>query len=84
MSGTLSCRDRRSASIRSRRERSVYRTVGSSSRSSEPPEQRVVVVDDYLNQRRPDVTDGYGREPRLATQHGRVADSTIHTSAYDW
>ena len=43
-----------------------------------------MVVDDYLNQRRPDVTDGYGREPRLATQHGRVADSTIHTSAYDW
>ena len=44
----------------------------------------MAVVNDYLDQRRPDVTDGYGRDPLLATQHGRVADSTIRTSVYDW
>jgi integrase len=42
------------------------------------------VIDDYLDQRRPDVTDCYGRDTLLATQHGRVADSTIRTYVYDW
>jgi site-specific recombinase XerD len=42
------------------------------------------VIDDYLERKRPDVTDGYGREPLLATPQGRVAKSTIRKYVYKW
>lgn len=42
------------------------------------------VIDDYLNDQRADVTDCYGREPLLATLHGRVAKSTIRKYVYKW
>ena len=42
------------------------------------------VIDDYLQHRRPDVTDDHGRNPLLATRNGRVATSTIRTYVYRW
>lgn len=40
------------------------------------------VLDDYLAQTRPDVTDAHGREPLLATASGRVEASTIQRQVY--
>lgn len=42
------------------------------------------VLGDYLEHNRPSVTDGYSREPLLATTKGRVARSTIRKYAYMW
>jgi len=42
------------------------------------------VIDDYLQQRRPEVTDDHDRQPLLATTKGRVAKSTIRTYVYRW
>jgi integrase len=42
------------------------------------------VLDDYLTDQRPDVTDCYDRNPLLATPHGRVAKSTIRKYVYKW
>ena len=41
-------------------------------------------IDDYLENRRPDVTDEYGREPLLASQQGRISKSTIRKYVYKW
>lgn len=35
------------------------------------------ILNDYINERRPDVTDDYGREPLLATSQGRAARTTL-------
>jgi len=60
-------------------------------KNKDPGERRVAiseeaceVIDDYLEQRRPDVVDDHGREPLLATQRGRVGTSTIRTYVYRW
>ncbi|ELZ12526.1 integrase domain-containing protein SAM domain-containing protein [Halovivax asiaticus JCM 14624] len=42
------------------------------------------VLDDYIKHRRPDVTDGHGREPLLASSQGRLSKSTIRTYVYKW
>lgn len=42
------------------------------------------VIDDYVSDKRPDATDDYGREPLLATDHGRIARSTIRKYVYKW
>lgn len=42
------------------------------------------VIDDYLDNQRPDITDDYGREPLLATSHGRVSKGTIRKYIYKW
>lgn len=42
------------------------------------------IIDDYLENTRPDVTDEHGREPLLATEHGRISSSTIKKYAYKW
>jgi len=42
------------------------------------------IVADYIENTRPDVTDDYGREPLLGTQHGRAATSTIRRTVYKW
>ena len=42
------------------------------------------VIDDYLDHQRPDVTDDNGREPLLATTHGRAVKSTIRKYVYKW
>ena len=41
-------------------------------------------LSDYLETTRPDVTDESGREPLLATTHGRPAESTIRRYVYKW
>ena len=60
-------------------------------KNKEPGERRVAiseeacdVIDDFLEQRRPDVVDDHGREPLLATQRGRAGTSTIRTYVYRW
>ena len=40
------------------------------------------VLDDYISQTRPAVTDDYGREPLLASAHGRVHEGTIQSQVY--
>jgi site-specific recombinase XerD len=42
------------------------------------------VLDDFLADQRPDVTDEYGRAPLVATEYGRVAESTLRKYAYKW
>jgi integrase len=42
------------------------------------------VLDDYIENLRPDVTDDYGRAPLLATNQGRIATSTMRTYVYKW
>ena len=42
------------------------------------------VIDDFLVHSRPDVSDDYGREPLLATNHGRVAKGTVRKYVYKW
>ena len=42
------------------------------------------VLDDYLDDKRVDQTDEYGRTPLLTTSHGRVSKSTIRTYFYAW
>lgn len=39
-------------------------------------------LDDYIAQRRPDVTDDYGREPLLATEYGRPSKGTLRETIY--
>ena len=41
-----------------------------------------LVLDDWLREKRPDVTDDYGRNPLLATNQGRIATTTIRTHCY--
>ncbi|QRV15995.1 tyrosine-type recombinase/integrase [Haloterrigena salifodinae] len=40
------------------------------------------VLDDWIEDKRPDVTDEHGREPILATQHGRAHKTTLQTAIY--
>jgi len=40
------------------------------------------LLDDWLRDRRPDVTDEHGRKPLLATQYGRPSRTTLPTYAY--
>lgn len=42
------------------------------------------VLDDFLEEQRPEVTDDYDRAPLLATQHGRIARSTIRKYVYQF
>jgi integrase len=39
-------------------------------------------IEDYIDFHRDDVTDEYGREPLLTTQHGRPAGNTFRTTLY--
>lgn len=40
------------------------------------------LIDDWLEDRRPSVTDEYGRDPLLATTHGRVCKGTLRKYVY--
>ncbi|UPW01657.1 site-specific integrase [Halorussus gelatinilyticus] len=40
------------------------------------------IIDDYIAETRPNVTDEYGRKPLLATKHGRMAANTIRGWIY--
>jgi integrase len=41
-----------------------------------------LVLDNWLRERRPTVTDDYGRRPLLTTSHGRVSHGTIRLYCY--
>lgn len=43
-----------------------------------------VLLDDWLEYNRPDVTDEQGRNPLLATSYGRIATTTIRRIVYRW
>lgn len=40
------------------------------------------VLDDYIERHRPDVTDDHGRNPLIATAHGRVSKTTLRNWSY--
>lgn len=40
------------------------------------------VVEDWLEMKRPDVTDDHGRKPLVATEHGRAHQSTLRADCY--
>lgn len=41
------------------------------------------IIDAWIDGPRPDVTDDYGRDPLITTQHGRVSEGCIQTDIYD-
>ena len=41
-----------------------------------------LVLDDWVREKRPEVTDDYDRQPLLSTTHGRVGRTTIRTYCY--
>ena len=47
-------------------------------------EYDVGVLEDYIKQHRPDVTDDYGRRPLFASDHGRLTASPIRITVYRW
>lgn len=44
--------------------------------------QMCTLLDDWIRDRRPDVTDDHGRHPLLATSQGRISKSTIRQYCY--
>jgi integrase len=42
------------------------------------------LLDDWIELKRPDVTDEYGREPLITTRNGRIAKNTISGYAYKY
>lgn len=55
-----------------------------SERAVHIPHRLNETIVDYLDGRRPDVTDQFGRSPLLATEHGRISRSTIRKYVYKW
>ncbi|EMA71753.1 tyrosine-type recombinase/integrase [Halorubrum distributum] len=47
-------------------------------------EYEVELLQDYIEQNRPDVTDEYGREPMFASTQGRLSESPIRLTVYRW
>jgi site-specific recombinase XerD len=43
-----------------------------------------MVIDDYLRDQRPNVTDEHGREPLVPTREGRISSGTIRKVCYAW
>lgn len=43
-----------------------------------------VLLDDWINTKRPNMTDEHGREPLLTTSKGRLSKSTLRQYVYDW
>jgi len=50
----------------------------------ELPEETGKVIRDFIENHRPSETDGYGREPLLATVYGRISKSTLQEYANKW
>ena len=42
------------------------------------------LLDDWIDNQRPDVVDEFGREPLIATSHGRMHTTTPTTIVYNW
>ncbi|APE95717.1 tyrosine-type recombinase/integrase [Halodesulfurarchaeum formicicum] len=47
-------------------------------------DQLCEVLDDWLDAKRPVVTDDYGREPLLASREGRTSKTTLRAYVYRW
>ena len=47
-------------------------------------EQMCALLDDWLADQRPAVTDDYGRKPLLASTQGRITKSTLRDYVYRW
>ncbi|WP_226022489.1 site-specific integrase [Halomicrobium salinisoli] len=45
-------------------------------------EKAVAYIEDFIEYHRPDVTDDYGREPLVASNHGRVVGNTFRRALY--
>lgn len=65
--------------------------ANTSLKNNEPSEREVKlygdidkIIQDYLNNKRPDVTDSDGREPLLTKGNGRISLSTLQKIAYKW
>lgn len=43
-----------------------------------------MVIDDYLRDQRPNVTDEHGRKPLVPTREGRISSATIRKICYSW
>jgi len=48
------------------------------------PESTIDVIKDYIEVNRTPVTDDYGREPLLTTEHGRMDKATLSRHVYKW
>lgn len=75
--GTLELRHRPESGTRLKNGESSERLI----HLSEPTAQ---VVRDYIDERRLDRTDGYGRHPLLVSEHGRLTKSSIRRIVYAW
>lgn len=53
-------------------------------RNVDIPKSVSEVLDDYIEDNRISITDEYGREPLLTTNHGRLSKSTIRNYVYAW
>jgi len=42
------------------------------------------LLDDWISDKRPDVTDDHGRHPLVATSTGRASKSTLRSYVYSW
>lgn len=73
----LQLRHRPDSDTRLKNKRESQRFVHLSSHTAQ-------VVIDYLDEKRPDVTDSFGREPLLASRHGRLRKTTMRKYAYKW
>lgn len=54
----------------------------SGSRVNSIDESTAQIIDDWLQDMRPEVSDEYGRKPLLATKHGRIGKTTIRRHVY--
>ncbi|WP_144925982.1 tyrosine-type recombinase/integrase [Halorubrum salsamenti] len=48
------------------------------------PAETIAVVEDFIDAKRPSVTDEYGREPLLATTNGRIHKRHLSKHVYKW
>lgn len=42
------------------------------------------ILDDWIDRRRPDTIDEYGRDPLVATSYGRIHPTTVTAIVYNW
>lgn len=47
-------------------------------------DQHCDLLDDWIREKRPDVTDDYRRNPLLSTRKGRAGKSTLRSYVYQW
>lgn len=75
--GELSLKHRPQSSTRLKNKEKSERLVHIS-------EHAATVIQDYLIEHRPNVTDDFGRNPLLASKHGRLCKTTIRKYVYKW